>query len=171
MKFWDVIKKALIGLMGSKKVQTAVIGLLAAAAVRYLPMDAELANQTAMGILTIFTILLGAQGLTDWGKGDVGQALTLGDCFKKLVNGLFGSKKFITAIVGVIALVLVKYLKIGGEFANQVASGIVTIIGMLIGAQGVTDLGKEAPAPQTVTLVVADPVEVAPVTQPAAQAS
>lgn len=139
---WDAIKKGFIGLIGSKKVVSLVIGGLAMLAIRFLGFDDATATDLSTKVITVFMILIGAQGLTDLGKGDDGRPYTLLEALKQVAVGLLSSRKFQTAMVGVVVLILVKYLKVGDAFANQLANGLFGMLATLLGAQGLTDLAK-----------------------------
>jgi len=54
---------------------------------------------------------------------------------------LLGSKKVISAIVAVVTVIAAKY---GFRVDTETIIGLITLFGILIGAQGATDFGKEA---------------------------
>ncbi len=162
----ETVKLALFGLIGSKKVQTAIITALAVLAIKYLHVEQELADSMSAGVFLIGMTLIGAQGLTDLGKGDAGQPLTLKEAIAKSFKGLFASKKFFTAIAAGLIFVLSKYLHIDQSVAAPIANTILSLGVVLIGAQGLTDLGKEKVVEATVVNTIPEdavPVESAPV--------
>lgn len=138
----EAIKSGLIGLLGSKKVISVVVGALASLAVRYIGLDDATANDLSLKILTLFIVLVGAQGLTDLGKGDDGRPESALEALKQVFVGLLSSRKFQTVIIGVVVMVLVKYLKVGSDYATQVSTALFGLVATLVGAQGLTDLSK-----------------------------
>ncbi|MDZ4810780.1 MAG: hypothetical protein SGI96_21295 [Bacteroidota bacterium] len=136
------IKGALIGLIGSKKIQSAAIGALTVLVLKVIPMDQALAAELANGVFIVFLTLIGAQGLTDLGKGDSDKPSGLVDALKKSFGGLMQSKKFYTAIAAVLAYGVVKILKLDSESAQKTSEGILAVAVVLLGSQGLTDLGK-----------------------------
>lgn len=136
------IKDAVAWFLSSKKIVTAALGFLAALAVKHLGFDDATANDLAMKVITVFVVLVGAQGLADLGSGEAAPQLTIWQSLKAVFLGLISSRKLQTAVAGVIVMVLVKYLKIGDAFAQQLADGLFALVSTLLGAQGLQDLGK-----------------------------
>jgi len=58
----------------------------------------------------------------------------------QVLKDLFASKKFWSAVVGILAVLVGK---IGWNVSEEVLWQIVAIIGTLLGAQGLADMGKE----------------------------
>jgi hypothetical protein len=136
------IKLAIYGLLGSKKIQSAIIGGIVVILIKHLPFDDETANQIANGVFLVFLTLIGAQGMTDLGKGDSGQPLTVKEALKKSFGGLLQSKKFYTAIIGCLAIGMVKLFKMNVEDSQKISEGVLALVMVLVGSQGLTDLGK-----------------------------
>lgn len=67
------------------------------------------------------------------------------------LKGLFSSKKFITAII---ALVVAAGAKFGLEVDGEVVAAILGVFAVLIGAQGATDVGKEAAKAKTTMIML-----------------
>lgn len=60
-----------------------------------------------------------------------------------VLRALVGSKKFISAIVGVLAVVGVRYLGLGEEQATEIGRELVAVFSALLVGQGLTDQGRE----------------------------
>ena len=60
----------------------------------------------------------------------------------KVIKKLLGSRKFVVALVGSLAAVGASF-GLPAEAAQQVATTIVILAGVYIGAQGMADFGKE----------------------------
>ena len=60
----------------------------------------------------------------------------------KVIKKLLGSRKFVVALVGSLAAVGASFGLLP-EAAEQVATTIVVLAGVYIGAQGMADFGKE----------------------------
>jgi len=58
----------------------------------------------------------------------------------QVLKDLFACKKFWSAVVGILAVLVGK---IGWNVSEEVLWQIVAIIGTLLGAQGLADMGKE----------------------------
>ena len=58
----------------------------------------------------------------------------------QVLKDLLASKKFWSAVVGILAVLIGK---IGWNVSEEVLWQIVAIIGTLLGAQGLADIGKE----------------------------
>ncbi len=71
----------------------------------------------------------------------------------QVLKDLFASKKFWSAVVGILAVLIGK---IGWNVSEEVLWQIVAIIGTLLGAQGLADMGKEKA--KTEAAAVADKV-------------
>jgi hypothetical protein len=67
----------------------------------------------------------------------------------QVLKELFASKKFWSAVVGILAVLIGK---IGWNVSEEVLWQIVTIIGTLLGAQGLADIGKERAKTETEAL-------------------
>lgn len=69
------------------------------------------------------------------------------------------SLKIRTALVGAIAMLLVRLFHIGNDQANSIANGVLQVTMVLVGAQGLADFGKagitQAAAVTTQTAVAA----------------
>lgn len=59
----------------------------------------------------------------------------------KFFQDLFKSKKFKEFIIGIIAMVAVNKLGMEPEAAAQLSESILYLTGILIGAQGIADMG------------------------------
>ena len=138
----NAIKSVLVGLIGSKKIQSAILGALTVLVLKVLPIEQSLAGELANGVFIIFLTLIGSQGLTDMGKGDSDKPKNLGEALKKSFGGLMASKKFYTAVAAVLAYLVVKLLKLDEEAAQKISEGVLATAVILLGSQGLTDLGK-----------------------------
>ena len=65
MTFAERLLEALKRLLTSAKVITALVGLITTFAAKH---NIILSPEDVNSVLTIFTVLIGAQGITDWGK-------------------------------------------------------------------------------------------------------
>lgn len=61
-----------------------------------------------------------------------------------VVKALFSSKKFLSFLVTVIALVLTRKIGLDETVAQELGREIVAVAASLLVAQGAADLGKEA---------------------------
>lgn len=64
--------------------------------------------------------------------------------FVTTLKALLGSKKFLSAAAGVLAIVGVRYLGLSEEQATEIGREILGVIAALLVGQGAADLGKEA---------------------------
>lgn len=121
----------MLELLKSKKTQAAIVALVVSAVLYFIPAMPEAAITEVLMILIAFIV---GQGLADFGKaGVVVQEVS--------PYGLLQSKKFRTALVGLIVCVAVHFVPtLPAEAALQVAAVFVT----LILGQGLADFGKMA---------------------------
>ena len=66
MSFTERLLDALKRLLTSAKVITALVGVIVTFAAKH---NIVLSPDDVSSILTLFAVLIGAQGVTDWGKG------------------------------------------------------------------------------------------------------
>jgi hypothetical protein len=60
---------------------------------------------------------------------------------KTALAGLLGSKKFLTAITGIVVAIAAKK---GFDLDSELVAAILGVFAILVGAQGAADFGKEA---------------------------
>ena len=60
-----------------------------------------------------------------------------------VLKALLGSKKFISAVLGVVAVIGVRYTGLPEEQILDISHSVLGVVLVLIGAQGAADLGKE----------------------------
>lgn len=121
----------MLELLKSKKFQAAIVALIVSAVLYFVPVMPEEAITEVLLILAAFIF---GQGMADFGKAGVAvQAVSS--------YGLLQSKKFQSALVGLVVCVAVHFVPtLPLDAALQVAAVFVT----LILGQGLADFGKMA---------------------------
>lgn len=153
------IVTAFRGLVGSKKVLTAILGALTVIGAKVgLTVD----DETFWAIATVFGILIASQGLADLGKAtNAPDAIA---SFKEALYELAGSKKFWTALLNVGQIIAAKK---GLEVDSQTFWGVTGVLMALQTTQGLTGIGKGSLA-NTATAAKTTAPEAAATAPPAA---
>lgn len=71
---WSEVESVGVRALQSLKIRTALVGAIAMLIVRLFHVGSDQANEIASGILQITMVLVGAQGLADFGKVGITQA-------------------------------------------------------------------------------------------------
>lgn len=76
-----------------------------------------------------------------------------------VIKALLSSKKFVSALIGIVAVIGVRYTGLPEEQIVDISHSILGVILVLIGAQGAADLGKEGKAHEASAFVAATAME------------